>query len=133
MSTASIGFESIRFGSTGFESTGFGDETPVIRPRLRLTKRGRAVLLFLAAAPLVIAAVFFALNGGAASASLEGSGASFPYVTVDAGQSLWQVAQEIAPNADPRDVIEQIIQLNQLDSAEVFAGVQLAVPTQYAE
>jgi LysM domain len=109
-----------------------GYSNPTIRPRLRLTRRGRAGLLFLAATPLVIAALLFALNGGQASASLEGSSNSFQYVTVDGGESLWQVAQEIAPNADPRDVIQQLMQLNQLDSADVFAGVQLAIPAQYA-
>ncbi len=102
-------------------------------PRLCLTKRGRAVLLFLAATPLAMAALFFALNGGGANASLDGSSDSFQYVTVDEGESLWQVAQEIAPNADPRDVIQQLMQLNQLDSADVFAGVQLAIPAQYAK
>jgi len=102
-------------------------------PRLRLTKRGRAVLLLLAATPLVIAALFFALNGGGANASLEGSTDSFSYVTVDSGETLWQVAQEVAPNADPRDVIQQLMELNQLESADVFAGVQLAIPAQYAK
>lgn len=113
---------------------GYQGHTPASRaPRLRLTKRGRAVLLFLAATPLVIAALFFALNGGGAHASLEGSDAAFSYVTVGSGESLWQVAQQIAPNADPRDVIEQIMQLNQLDSADVYAGAQLAIPAQYAK
>jgi hypothetical protein len=119
----------VTFGS-GPRGGGFEARRP--SPRLRLTKRGRAVLLFLAATPLVIAALLVALNGGGANASLEGSSDSFSYITVDAGESLWQVAQEIAPNADPRDVIQQLIQLNQLDSADVFAGVQLAIPAQYA-
>lgn len=122
MSTANIGF-----GGYG------GYNTASTRPRLRLTRRGRAVLLFLAAMPLVMAAMFLALNGGEASASLDGSDGAFEYVTVDSGESLWQVAEEIAPNADPRDVIQQLIQLNQLDSADVFAGVQLAIPVQYAK
>jgi hypothetical protein len=116
-------------GAGGFGSFG----APAIRPRLRLTKRGRAVLFFLAATPLVIAALFIALNGGQASASLDGSSTAFQYVTVDEGESLWQVAQEIAPAADPRDVIQQLMQLNQLDSADVFAGVQLAIPAQYTK
>jgi hypothetical protein len=100
-------------------------------PRLRLTKRGRGVLTTLAAAPLVIAALVFALNGGMATATLEGSSADLQYVTVDTGQSLWQVAETIAPNADPRDVIAAIMQLNRLESADVLAGQQLAIPTQY--
>ena len=100
-------------------------------PRLRLTKRGRGVLTTLAAAPLVVAALVFALNGGIATATLDGSGADFQYVTVDTGQGLWEVAETIAPHADPRDVIAAIMQLNQLESADVLAGQQLAIPAQY--
>ena len=98
-------------------------------PRLRLTKRGRGVLTFLAAAPLVIAAFLFALNGGGATASLEGSTVPFEYVTVEAGQTMWQLAEELAPQSDPRDVIAQIVQFNQLDGADVYAGQELAIPS----
>lgn len=98
-------------------------------PRLRLTKRGRGVLTFLAAAPLVIAAFVFALNGGGATASLEGSNVAFEYVTVESGQTMWQLAEELAPQSDPRDVIAQIVQFNQLDGADVYAGQELAIPS----
>lgn len=120
MRTASIGF-------------GYAAPRPALRrsPRLRLTARGRAVLLFLTATPLVVLALVLALNGGGATAAKEGSNVPTQYVTVDAGESLWQVAESIAPNADPRDVIDQLVQLNQLDSADVFAGVELAIPAQY--
>jgi hypothetical protein len=101
-------------------------------PRLRLTTRGRGVLATLAATPLVIAALLFALNGGGALASLSGSDAAFQYVTVDAGQTMWGLAEEIAPGADPRDVITDILRLNQLESSDVYAGQQLAVPAQYS-
>ncbi|MFM9877943.1 MAG: LysM peptidoglycan-binding domain-containing protein [Rhodoglobus sp.] len=101
-------------------------------PRLRLTKRGRAVLMFLAATPLVIGALFFALNGGGATASHEGSAIGFEYVTVESGQTLWQLAETLAPAADPREVIAEIMQLNLLESADVYAGQELAVPAAYA-
>jgi len=104
---------------------------PSVQPRLRLTQRGRAVLLTVAATPLVIAALVFSLNGGGASATLENS-ADFAYVTVEAGQSLWQLAVELAPESDPRDVIANLVQLNQLDSADVYAGQELAIPAQYS-
>jgi hypothetical protein len=101
------------------------------QPKLRLTRRGRAVLLTLAALPLVIAALFFSLNGGGATASLDGGAVTFEYVTVDAGQSLWQVAESIAPTADPRDVIDSIVRFNHLESADVYAGQELAIPVEY--
>jgi len=101
------------------------------RPRLHLTKRGRGVFTALAATPLVVVALVVALNGGMATASLEGADATFQYVTVNSGETLWQLAETIAPASDPRDVIAQIMQLNQLQTPDVFAGQQLAIPAQY--
>lgn len=101
--------------------------------RLRLTRRGRVVLTTIAAIPLVVAAVLFAVNGGGAVASGQGGDdSSFTHVTVSSGQSLWQIAERVAPSADPRDVVAGIIDLNQLPSSLVMPGERLAIPTQYA-
>jgi LysM repeat protein len=102
------------------------------RPRLHLTKRGRVVLTALVALPLVIAATAFALNGGVAAATGQSSSQSLQYTTVVPGESLWQLAQSIAPTADPREVVSDIVRLNQLTSADVEAGQRLAIPSQYA-
>lgn len=118
------------FGNGAFGTSSYRQPAP--RPRLHLTKRGRTVFTALAATPLVIAALFFALNGGMATASLEGSDQAFQYVTVESGETLWQVAEQLAPAADPRDVIAEIMKLNQLQSPDVFAGQELAIPAQYA-
>ncbi|HEY0261311.1 MAG TPA: LysM peptidoglycan-binding domain-containing protein [Lacisediminihabitans sp.] len=99
--------------------------------RLRLTRRGRVVLTTLAALPLVIAAFAFALNGGGATATDHAGSTTFEHVTVQSGQTLWQLAGEIAPSADPRDVITAIVQLNNLGSGDVQAGEQLAIPAEY--
>ncbi|MGX5680658.1 LysM peptidoglycan-binding domain-containing protein [Schumannella luteola] len=121
------------FGASGYEPlSSRATVRPVAgQPRLRLTRRGRAVLLALAAAPLVVAAFFFTLNGGGATASLDDANVTFAYVTVDAGQSLWQLAESIAPTADPREVIDAIVAFNNLASADVYAGQELAIPVQY--
>jgi hypothetical protein len=116
--------------------TGFGAGSALsagrtVSPRLRLTARGRAVLTTLAAGPLVVAAALFILNGGGATASLTGSNVPFEYVTVESGQTLWQLAEQVAPQSDPRDVIAQIEQLNQLAGSDVYAGQELAIPAQY--
>ena len=101
-------------------------------PHLRLTRRGRRVLVFLIAFPLVAAALAFALNGGMAAATNEVSATSLHYVTVEPGQSLWQLAQEVAPSADPRQVISDVVHLNQLPSTDIQAGQRLAIPAQYS-
>ena len=112
----------------------FGYSLP--KSHLRLTKRGRAVFTTLAAIPVVIAAFLFALNGGSASASLESSvqpGVVYTYVTIAAGESLWAIAEDIAPTADPREVVNDILEFNGMSSAELFPGQRLALPAAYAD
>ena len=103
------------------------------KSHLRLTKRGRAVFTTLAALPLVVAAFVYAINGGNATATVDEAPAqSYEYVTVVAGESLWAVASEIAPSADPRDVVADILSFNGMSSAELFPGQRLALPPQYS-
>lgn len=104
-----------------------------VQSRLRLTRRGRFVFASLVALPLAVVAGAFALNGGVAIASGAAASATFEYVQVETGQSLWQLAAQIAPDADPREVVSDIVHLNQLPSADVQPGQQLAVPATYSE
>jgi hypothetical protein len=117
-------------------STTFRASAPVSRlhpaTRLHLTRRGRVVFTTAAAVPIVIGALFFAVNGGGAVATYTSSTAQFHYVTVQSGQSLWSIATTVAPSADPRDVIAAIVSLNQLQSAVVTPGQRVAIPAQYA-
>ena len=101
--------------------------------RLRITRRGYSLLTLVVAAPLVAAAFGFVVNGGGgAAAGADVSSVAFAHVTVQPGESLWQLAGEIAPTSDPRDVVSDIVQLNQLVSAEVQPGQSLAVPLKYS-
>jgi len=104
---------------------------PSAQPRLRLTKRGRVVFTSLAAVPMVAGVMLLALNGGGATAT-DTSGAELEQVTVKAGQSLWSLAEDIAPDVDPRDVISDILSVNQLDSGSVQAGQRLMLPAEYS-
>jgi hypothetical protein len=99
--------------------------------RLRITQRGRRVLLALAAVPLAAGALALALNGGSATATSED--VATEYVTVASGQSLWSLAESIAPESDPREVIDDIVALNHMSTAELQAGQMLAVPSRYAD
>ena len=96
---------------------------------LRLTRRGRVVVavaaaLLLAALSLVIAASAQATNHPVARAAQQ----NLTQVTVRPGQSLWSVAESADPGADTRVVIQQIVELNGLTGAVVFAGQRLWVP-----
>ncbi|GAB2460682.1 hypothetical protein HD599_001157 [Conyzicola lurida] len=107
---------------------------PLVRvgqPRLRLTKRGRAVFTGLAATPVVVAVMLLALNGGGATAT-SADGGALEQVTLQAGQSLWDLAEEIAPGTDPRDVISDILAVNDLGGGSVQAGQRLDLPAEYS-
>lgn len=106
--------------------------TAIAQPHLRITRRGRAVLTLLIAIPLAIAAAVTGIGAIGAAAGTQGSTATFHYVTVEPGESLWQVAQAVAPTADPRDVVANILNLNNLSSGDVQPGQRLAIPAQYS-
>jgi hypothetical protein len=50
------------------------------------------------------------------------------YYSVSAGDTLWKIASELAPNQDPRDFITQLVELNKLTSASVTPGQRLLLP-----
>jgi hypothetical protein len=102
------------------------------RTHLKITRRGRIVLAALIAVPMAFGIAAFSVNGGGASADVSGGDVTFRHVTVGSGESLWQIAETIAPDADPRDVIASIVSLNQLDGTLVSPGQSLAIPAQYA-
>ena len=130
---SSAGVGSATVGGTCVEKTAGGQAGVVVRSRLHITRRGRLVITALAAVPIVAGALVLALNGGVAVASGPGldagyESAGFEYVTIKSGQSLWQLAESVAPGADPRDVIADIVRLNQLPTTEVQPGQRLALP-----
>ncbi len=104
------------------------------RARLRLTRRGRAVFGTLATLLVIgVLAVLATFSGAQAVASAETGGTEFGYVVVQPGESLWQVASSIDPNTDPRDLVAEIVRLNQLDGSGVLAGQPIALPLRYAD
>lgn len=104
---------------------------PRATPKLRITARGRAVLTGLVALPFVAIIGVLVLNGGGAVAT-GNSARALESVTVMAGQSLWELAEELAPEEDPREVIADLVAVNTLVSAEVRPGQQLDIPSEYS-
>jgi LysM repeat protein len=105
-----------------------------VTPRVRLTRRGRrviwaaAVLLVMAAVTpllLMLATGVQAANHGVPASAVR---SSLRHVVVKPGQSLWTIALQAEPQADPRIVTRQIIQLNALSSDVVVPGESLWVP-----
>lgn len=95
---------------------------------LRLTRRGRAVLVLLLAGLLLAAISLGQQDTQAAGVVSEGAREPLPTTTVQRGDSLWSVAQRIAPDNDPREVIAQIRRLNDLESASLQVGQLLVLP-----
>ncbi|MDQ4011000.1 MAG: LysM peptidoglycan-binding domain-containing protein [Actinomycetota bacterium] len=49
-------------------------------------------------------------------------------IQVGAGETVWDVAQRVAPRSDPRAVVQRIRQLNALKGSAIAPGQQLQVP-----
>ncbi|MBT2587541.1 LysM peptidoglycan-binding domain-containing protein [Arthrobacter sp. ISL-95] len=100
--------------------------------RLRLTRRGRIVFFGIPAMLLVAALLSLAgfINSPAKAADSQAQlrPPVAVTVTVQPGQSLWGIAGAAAPERDPRDVIAEIIQLNDLRGGRILPGQQLFVP-----
>jgi hypothetical protein len=103
------------------------------QPRLRLTRRGRIVLIgfpvILLSALLISLAGFLNAPAKAADSVSELALTPTVSVTVQPGGSLWEIAGAVAPQRDRRDVVADIVQLNNLDGGRVMPGQQLFVPS----
>ena len=94
---------------------------------LRLTARGRRVV-----AGLSIAIGLSIAAGTVVAIEVDrGSGlrlAGSDTVVVRSGDTLWSIAREVAPEEDPRAVVDAIVELNGLDSVDLLPGAQLQLP-----
>lgn len=92
--------------------------------RLRLTRRGRVVLVLLALL-VVVAGVM----GGRAVADGPVQAREVTTHAVMSGETLWQIAAGVAaPGDDVRDVVLMLQELNGLPDASLQAGQVLLLP-----
>jgi nucleoid-associated protein YgaU len=113
---------------------GAGRSDKAARTPIKLTRRGRVVvgvLIGLAVAAVAIA-IWFAVAGQAQASSQVGprvpAGNSVSRVVVRPGDTLWAIAAQANPAADPRAVIPEIIDLNSLSGTSLQVGQILLVP-----
>jgi len=94
------------------------------RPDLRLTRRGRVVVVTLAA--LVLCAAL-----SVARVTSEASTTPVPprqvYV-VRPGDTMWSIAARIAPGVDPRVTVSELLGINGLPNADLIPGQPLRLP-----
>lgn len=101
---------------------------------IRLTRRGRIVvgaLIGIGVAALAVV-IWLAVAGQAQAAGHARpgrlAGGTVARVVVKPGQTLWGIAAQVDPGADPRVIIPQIVDMNSLSSTAISVGQVLWVP-----
>jgi hypothetical protein len=110
--------------STAFDSSRL---ERVARPTVRLTRRGRVVVV-LAALLVAFAIGVFVTAAGSVATQQPGTPEPTQIVQVGTGDTLWDIASGLADDGDVRGMMEEIKHLNALDSADLQAGQRLVVP-----
>ncbi|MDP1877387.1 MAG: LysM peptidoglycan-binding domain-containing protein [Actinomycetota bacterium] len=95
---------------------------------LRLTARGRLALILASVAFLALAIMASARFTAEASAAFGTTGPATAIVVVQPGETLWQIAQTVAPQVDPRETVGTIRELNGLGHEAVQPGQSIVVP-----
>ncbi|MHA7222678.1 LysM peptidoglycan-binding domain-containing protein [Arthrobacter sp. RHLT1-20] len=130
-----FGYTSARADASGEERSldGYGSGDRTRQAPLRLTRRGRFVFFGI---PLILLAALILSFSGFLNAPAKASESAAELrltpavsVTVQPGESLWAIAGTVAPERDPRDVVADILQLNNLEAARVVPGQTLFVPS----
>ncbi|MGH3361174.1 MAG: LysM peptidoglycan-binding domain-containing protein [Nocardioides sp.] len=101
---------------------------PAARSQVRLTRRGRLVVLLACLAVVLLLGVVW----GAGSVATEQPGTPEPTQTVQVGpgDTLYAIAAEATTDGDVAAMVERIQDLNSLDSGMVVIGQDLRVPVE---
>ena len=95
---------------------------------VRLTPRGRLLLALVVLVVAVAAAVLLTGGGTAAAGADPAGGTHAAVVTVRPGETIWAIAERVAPGSDPRDTVQAILDLNGLQTSQVRVGTALRLP-----
>ena len=99
--------------------------SPLRQPPLRLTRRGRAVVLgFFVLMSSLASAILLA---GASRADEPPTGPA-PSVVVQPHDTLWSIATRAAPERDPFAAIAEIKKINNLQGYVIHPGQTLELP-----
>jgi len=91
---------------------------------LRLTPRGRGL-----ARLAVISSLSILLLSGYAASNSESISSPYVKISVKPGDTLWSIAEGIAPQADRRALVADIVEVNNLKSPNLQAGQKIYIPT----
>lgn len=96
---------------------------------MRLTRRGRLVAF--SASVVALGAIVIGAGQVAGASGSDSQASNSPaeqVVVVQTGETLWGIAREVAPGSDPRGVVRQIRQMNDLGTVPVVPGQSIVVP-----
>jgi nucleoid-associated protein YgaU len=126
MTTISLGreFGPARVASPRRAGRPGGAARPASSP-VRLTSRGRAVVIGLLLNLLVVGLAAAFLAGGSAPADRPAATAT---VVVEAGDTLWSIAKRVDPTGDPQRTVAELRELNGLQASTIEVGQQLVLP-----
>ena len=96
------------------------------RQAKRLARTGLSISLL-----VVIGAGFSTISSASdkSDAAISNSESKYVEVVLNPGETLWSLAAMLADNAQIAAVVADIVEVNQLKSADVPAGTRLLVPT----
>lgn len=94
-------------------------------PSVRLTRRGRLVVFSVG---LLLVLALGVLWGSGSVATEEAGIDQTLVVQVEPGDTLYDLAAQVTTDGDVNAMVEQIEDLNHLDSSVVYAGQKLRVP-----
>lgn len=76
----------------------------------------------------IAATSVFGFVSTAAANNSASKSADFQYITVESGQTLWDLAEQVAPESNPQDWMQDVVNLNGLTSTDLKPGQRIALP-----
>jgi hypothetical protein len=117
----------------GFSDQGFLQTNPsgLVINQIALNRRGRLARTLVVLSLAIVMVSAFAFSAGAGNTDqMSPTYDSFITVTVGPGESLWSLAGQIAVDGDKRSLVDEIISINSLPTADVQVGQELRIPLQ---
>ena len=99
-----------------------------MQKRMSSKRKAKLARTFLGASLLVLIGAGFSTVSSASDSTDLKHQSKYVQVVVTPGETLWSIAQVVADGGSIRSVVDEIVTVNHLASADVAAGTKLMVP-----
>jgi hypothetical protein len=129
MSTATVNVKSAHtLINQGFVQT---NPSGLVINQIVLNRRGRLARTLVVLSLAIVLVSTFAFSAGAGNTDqMSPTYDSFITVVVGPGETIWSLAGQIAVDGDKRSLVDEIISINSLATADVQVGQELRIPLQ---